>query len=474
MSAHNTQINLQTSTLYQTHQLLKRQLSFLYTNSRSLCNKIADFKARVDYEDPDIILIVETWLNKDYLNSELFSSQYEVYRKDRDGKVGGLLIAIKTTYVSKQLVTTDDVEILVVEICNTTTSKISLILGYIPNSNDRDYVQRFVNTASLLVQKCETFYIFGDLNFPHIDWNKLSLYGSASEKLIINFVIQHQPIYQLINFPTRGKNIIDVVFSNKLNSILKLMNAPPLGKSDHVVINGLIMVDNFHIASNKFCAEIQNFNKINIGQLTNTLYPNLAKMYLNRTAKVASDIFFSTIKNSIMCSVPQETILKKRMKTVPKELQAIYHKLKRHWHKWRKRKCSKDLEQYKIFRKVYKKALNSAKIAYEQNLVKSRNLKFLFKYIQSIKGSLRQDIKLQDSTGLIITEPTNIANILNNLFASKRNLNTISCVKPLILTEQSKVKISVDIFTNALIKIKKSNSVGPDKIPVTFWKHKTY
>ena len=118
--------------------------------------------------------------------------------------------------------------------------------------------------------------------------------------------------------------------------------------------------------------------------------------------------------------------------------------------------------------------MNSAKIAYEQNLVKSRNLKFLFKYIQSIKGSLRQDIKLQDSTGLIITEPTNIANILNNLFASKRNLNTISCVKPLILTEQSKVKISVDIFTNALIKIKKSNSVGPDKIPVTFWKHKEH
>ena len=48
----------------------------------------------VDSVKPDIIVGTESWLRPDIMNSEIFPSNYTVYRRDRDTSGGGVFIAV--------------------------------------------------------------------------------------------------------------------------------------------------------------------------------------------------------------------------------------------------------------------------------------------------------------------------------------------------------------------------------------------
>ena len=49
----------------------------------------------IDETRPDIMIITETWLSPDILNSEIFPRGYSVFRKDRADGFGGVLIACR-------------------------------------------------------------------------------------------------------------------------------------------------------------------------------------------------------------------------------------------------------------------------------------------------------------------------------------------------------------------------------------------
>lgn len=67
------------------------------------------FRSNVLSNDYDVILLCETWLSIEYVDSELFDDRYTVYRQDRDriltGKKdgGGCLIAVKSKYYSSRM-----------------------------------------------------------------------------------------------------------------------------------------------------------------------------------------------------------------------------------------------------------------------------------------------------------------------------------------------------------------------------------
>ena len=70
------------------------RLRLLNVNFRSVVNKIDQFHAIVDSVQPDIIVGTESWLRPDIMNSEIFPSNYTVYRRDRDTSGGGVFIAV--------------------------------------------------------------------------------------------------------------------------------------------------------------------------------------------------------------------------------------------------------------------------------------------------------------------------------------------------------------------------------------------
>ena len=73
-------------------------ISCIYLNIRSLVNKLSIFQSYVYSSDFDVICLTETWLSESVFDQEILPINYNIYRKDRHSRGGGVLIAIKDTF----------------------------------------------------------------------------------------------------------------------------------------------------------------------------------------------------------------------------------------------------------------------------------------------------------------------------------------------------------------------------------------
>ena len=69
-------------------------------NCRSICNKAVELENLIQSVDVDIIIGTESWLNSSIKSSEIFPSNMNILRKDREGsKGGGVFIAVSDKYI---------------------------------------------------------------------------------------------------------------------------------------------------------------------------------------------------------------------------------------------------------------------------------------------------------------------------------------------------------------------------------------
>ena len=73
-------------------------LTVLLWNCRSLYANMIEFKKFISQANPHIICLTETWLK---LTDTLKLQPYNIYRKDRFGKGGGVAILVSKTLVSR-------------------------------------------------------------------------------------------------------------------------------------------------------------------------------------------------------------------------------------------------------------------------------------------------------------------------------------------------------------------------------------
>ena len=67
----------------------------LYYNARSIIPKLDELRILVPIHNPDVICIVESWLDNSILDSELTISNYNLLRLDRNRHGGGILLYIR-------------------------------------------------------------------------------------------------------------------------------------------------------------------------------------------------------------------------------------------------------------------------------------------------------------------------------------------------------------------------------------------
>ena len=63
------------------------------TESETVCN-LNCFQDLVYSEQIDIVCVNETWIHGNIDNSEILNSDYTIFRKDRETRGGGVLLAI--------------------------------------------------------------------------------------------------------------------------------------------------------------------------------------------------------------------------------------------------------------------------------------------------------------------------------------------------------------------------------------------
>jgi hypothetical protein len=86
----------------------KDAVRFLFLNVRSIktlnqkTNELLNYKYLVENEKPGILGFNETWLDSTIVDEELLINGYDIFRKDRGSRGGGLLLLIKSDLKGKR------------------------------------------------------------------------------------------------------------------------------------------------------------------------------------------------------------------------------------------------------------------------------------------------------------------------------------------------------------------------------------
>ena len=192
-------------------------------NVRSLINleRQMKFANAIETSNYDIKCLCETCLNENIASSEIMLSEYNIYRSERQTAKdknlhGGILMAVKKTFSTK-LLPNKQPECCLTCIIQTNDKRINVCCFYNPPSSSKyryclgDFAQ-ILNEIKKSNQSTATL-ICRDVNFPNANWIDYSS-TKNEENSIIELIEQHQ-FEQAIDFPTCGKNTLDVtLFKN--------------------------------------------------------------------------------------------------------------------------------------------------------------------------------------------------------------------------------------------------------------------
>ncbi len=169
-----------------------------------------------------IIAICESWCNDTITDAMLISDPgstevypYSVFRKDRSYKDGGgVLIFVHKKYTVCQvdlLKLESSLEIVAIDI--TTRESVQRFVCVYRTGMDREEAKKMQNCISRLCSINIPVTIVGDFNLPDIDWNVMNAPDNGISDVLMDCFLGNN-LTQFVREPTRGQNILDLVFSN--------------------------------------------------------------------------------------------------------------------------------------------------------------------------------------------------------------------------------------------------------------------
>lgn len=202
-------------------------------NARSLCNKISDFKLFATAQQYSVLCVTETWLNEEIPDALISGTTYKIYRADRNGRGGGVAVLIKNNIQHTHLELHekfDPLEVIVNDLLIPIKHRIGCI--YRSPDNDTDYLKLMVDLFNQLCDVSHPVTIVGDFNLPLFNWQDLVYPDSEIYNHFADCITQNG-LSQLINEPTRGENILDLVLTTSDLNVPLAEVMEPFGTSDH-------------------------------------------------------------------------------------------------------------------------------------------------------------------------------------------------------------------------------------------------
>lgn len=163
-----------------------------------------------------MICLTETWLTESVFDQEILPTNFNIFRKDRQSRGGGVLIATKSSIPVSVVHSDPSNNVLEIFTIRLNLSKpVTLSCAYIPPNPSDSYMHDLISNLSCIVQSNPStdIIITGDFNLPDINWDTLSS-TSTSSNALCDFIFDNS-LTQLIDQPTHVKgNILDLVLSN--------------------------------------------------------------------------------------------------------------------------------------------------------------------------------------------------------------------------------------------------------------------
>ena len=457
------------------HLSNKREIKAVLINARSLRNKFSDLEELAFTENYDVIGITESWLNteqRDFL-AEYDLPGYHVFSSERSNRAGGgVLLYIKFGFhpvvISKPSI--DNTDCIFLQLRNDSHEKLTLALIYRPPAQLRNVDDQIYNQIAE-ISCTQNTVIFGDFNLPVPKWGE-ALTSHTGLDLYTN--LQESSLHQFVNNPTRGTNILDLVFATSENLVSNVTVGEEFSTSDHRIVAFKLKFNEDEVrASNE---KVPNFKYANFIKLRSLLASsNWKPLTESDDINDAWKIFTKTLNDAVNICVPLRS--RRPTKNIkPKWWNTnIKHCLaaKKNAHKkYVDTRNESDKIRYDALRREAKKLIKQSKKTIEAHIasISKTNPKEFFSYIRSKKVSTSTIGPLIAESGEHTDSETEMARLLNTYFASVftvEDTNTIPALPPYTLEENSKIhNISVNEqdVQFAINKLKSNKTPGPDKI----------
>ena len=224
-------------------------LKFISMNINSIRGKKLELLAFLDFHQPHVVAIQETKIDSSIATSELFpeTCPYSVYRKDRNIHGGGVMLLVHKD-ISHMPITElkNDSESIWVKVFANKTSHF-VASWYRPPGSTSEEFQLFREQLDYIRthhkgKKLPSAHVLGDFNFKYIDWpDRLSKSGSTlsqSEGQILIDIMNDHGLEQMVHFPTREKNTLDLILTTLPGQFQDVHSPDKL--SDHDIVSGTL------------------------------------------------------------------------------------------------------------------------------------------------------------------------------------------------------------------------------------------
>jgi hypothetical protein len=448
----------------------------MYTNIRSLLNncKREEIYNLLHEKSIDILGITESWAHDGVEDGEIEFAGYTMFRKDRnEGRGGGVILYVNTEFSARRIeVKCVKDESIWVEL-NVGNKKIRFGVCYrSPTISKEEEEELYSNihmhtTGNLTV-------IMGDFNLKGIDWELLLVEGGSKEQELVDlvndcFLTQH------VCEETRGKNILDLVFSTDKDLVSNVQLESPVANSDHNVITFQV---NCEVISRSNATDVYDYNKGNYKLISE----ELDKMnWLTAMEGLCVEGMWKCLVDKLhelkVKFIPRRTV-KKKVKTKPWMKNNLRNKIKKKNSKWRNQRLCPTYEnimEYRKARNEVTREIRRAKCEFEVKLAEkiSKDSKVFYQYVNSRRVVKSRLGPLENSDGKLVDDDVGMADVLNKYFASVfTHEDTVNMpeVEEMISEEDclKEVDITCEMVGGVLRTVKENKSAGPDGIHSTY------
>lgn len=220
-------------------------LFFVQANVNGIRGKKLEVLSLLDTLKPDIVALQETKIDQTVNTAELFPSGcgYCVYRKDRSLNGGGVMLLVKENIDHMPMADLDNGSEAVWIRIKVKDTHHYIGSWYRPPDTDCEGFSLFEAQLRKIrsthrTDKHPKIHLMGDFNFRNIDWstglNKNGGSLSQSDGMVLIDALNEHGLQQMVNFPTRGENCLDLFLTSMPGQIHNVHSPDKL--SDHDVV----------------------------------------------------------------------------------------------------------------------------------------------------------------------------------------------------------------------------------------------
>ena len=436
-------------------------------------NKFHDLVAIATLENFDIIGVTESWINtekRDFL-AEYSIKGYSLFSCERSERAGGGVLLYVKPHLHPQEITKpqiSNIDIKYVQILSG-SEKLILALVYRPpaqNSNvDNELCEQILDICNH-----NDAIIFGDFNLPVTVWGG-TLNSHSGHEIYSN--ILESSLYQHIYEPTRGESILDIVLSTNDNLINNVAIGPEFSTSDHRSV--LFTIEcNIGLHNNSY-ERVPDFQRADFNKLRRILEnTDWSEIYGIQDVEQAWNLFIDILRNAIAECVPMRD-RRPANNAKPKwwniDIRNILLAKKRAYRRYKSTQSQADKLEYTRIRRETKRLIKISKKLQELHIASNckENPKEFFRYINE-KKVLKSTIgPLLSAEGEIVTDEREIADVLNDYFASVFTVEENRRVEAIphqmnVAAQLLLIDITEEDVMRVIDKLKICKSPGPDKI----------